>query len=68
MSDLFNPFRYLAGLLVDLLPAGASELLVGSAALLGLMLLMMLIALPGCALAADIERHLTGMPVIARPE
>lgn len=58
MSDLFNPFRYLAGLLVDLLPAGASELLVGSAALLGIMLMLMLIALPVCALAAYIERRI----------
>lgn len=58
MSNLLNPFRYLAGLLVDLLPAGASELLVGSAALLGIMLVLMIVALPVCALAAYIERRI----------
>lgn len=58
MSDLFNPFRYLASLLVDLLPAGASDLLIGSAALLGIALVLLALAVPACLLGMIIERSI----------
>lgn len=57
MSNLFNPFHYLASLLVGLLPAGSSDLLVGSAALLGIVLALLMITLPVCAVAAFIEKR-----------
>ncbi|MCH4563373.1 hypothetical protein MKP05_09545 [Halomonas sp. EGI 63088] len=54
---LTNPFHTLAAWLVGLLPAGSGSLATGSAALLGIFLVLMAIVLPICLAGAAIERY-----------
>lgn len=57
MSDFFSPFHYLATLLVALLPADASDLAVGSAILLGIMLVLSALLLFAALLGTYLERR-----------
>lgn len=57
MIAILNPFHALATWLVSLLPAGSGELATGTAAMLGIVLVLLAIVLPFALLGMILERR-----------